>query len=106
MRSSAKTRKWEWMLSDEDAQAIMEKACTYCGSPPTERNRNRQDKARSTVKGQTGSIDRVNSELGYVNGNCVPSCYRCNQMKSNLTVLNFITLCRSIYTKHGNGHSG
>jgi len=106
MRSNAKTRKLEWALSDEDARAIMEKACTYCGSPPAERSRNRQDKARSTVKGRAGSIDRVDSSLGYVVSNCVPSCDLCNQMKSDLTVLNFINLCRRIYTKHGNGQSG
>ncbi len=101
MRSNAKTRKLKWALSDEQARVIMEKACTYCGSPPTERSRNRQDKVRSTVKLRAGSIDRVDSKLGYLKDNCVPSCDLCNRMKSDLTVSGFIDLCERIYAKHG-----
>lgn len=45
MRSNAKTRGLAWQLSDNHARNLMQSACTYCGSPPIERSRNRQDRA-------------------------------------------------------------
>ena len=105
MRGNAKTRKLRWALSNERAQAIMEEACSYCGAPPAERSRKRQDKVGSTGKFRAGSIDRVDSNLGYVEGNCVPSCDLCNQMKSDLSVSGFIDLCKRIHAKHEGGLS-
>lgn len=97
MRSNAKTRKLDWALDDERTRTIMEQACRYCGSPPAERSRVRQRKRKSTVTGWAGSIDRVDSELGYVERNCVPSCDLCNQMKSDLSVDDFLELCERIH---------
>ena len=44
MRGNAKKLRLKWELSDQQARAIMEMVCTYCGSPQTERRRIRQDK--------------------------------------------------------------
>jgi hypothetical protein len=101
MRSNAKSRGLQWALSDEQAQAIMQQSCSYCGSSPTERSRNRQDKDRSMVTVSAGSIDRVDSDLGYSEGNCVPCCDRCNQMKSDLATNDFMDWSQRVYVKHG-----
>jgi hypothetical protein len=43
-----------------------------------------------------GGIDRKNSALGYVEGNCVPCCTLHNHMKHVLDYDNFIDECRAI----------
>jgi hypothetical protein len=54
-------------------------ACHYCGG-----NYERM------------GIDRVNNELGYVDGNMVPCCAVCNRMKSTQTKDGFIEHCKKI----------
>ncbi len=41
-------------------------------------------------------LDRLDSKKGYVTGNCVPCCRRCNFMKGTLTVDEFLLRCERI----------
>lgn len=50
--------------------------CFYCGEDLT--------------KSKGCSLDRINSALGYVQGNCRPCCYRCNVMKADMPESEFI----------------
>jgi len=41
-------------------------------------------------------LDRLDNNIGYVEGNCVPCCWSCNMMKGTLTGEQFIELCAKI----------
>jgi hypothetical protein len=94
-----------WALSELQARSLMEKPCTYCGAPPSNVNR--------APRGWWGEfiwngIDRINSSGGYVPSNCVPCCSKCNYMKAELTVVEFIEHVTRIVehakgTQHGQG---
>lgn len=57
--------------------------CYYCGSE-TDRL----------------GLDRVDSSLGYFNGNVVPCCFRCNHAKSDMSQEDFLILCNKIAKNH------
>lgn len=42
------------------------------------------------------SIDRINSEIGYVKGNIQLTCYIVNIMKSNFSITDFVDFCKKI----------
>lgn len=55
-----------------------------------------QDLSRKLWPVMYNGIDRVDSEKGYVVGNCVPCCYEVNRAKSNMTQSDFLELVRQI----------
>lgn len=69
-KSTAKYRKQVCTISYEEFVALRKDGkCKYCNSPLNE----------------TGSgLDRINSSLGYISGNCVPCCKSCNLCKGHL----------------------
>jgi hypothetical protein len=62
-------------------ELVENKPCEYCG-------------VQSMSFGV--GLDRVDSTKGYVLGNCVPCCYLCNVMKSNMTLETFFEQCERI----------
>lgn len=76
IRATARRRGLECTLSDDEMGMLCMTSCTYCGRQPTPLSIN--------------GIDRVNSSLGYVSGNCVASCFPCNWMKCDDTTQDFI----------------
>jgi len=68
-------------LSLEDFIQLITSECYYCGNPP------KQNKKRQIVK---HGIDRVNNKNGYLKDNCVPCCKRCNWMKSDMNLQEFV----------------
>jgi flagella basal body P-ring formation protein FlgA len=78
---SAKKRNIEFNLSEEKAYELFCDNCFYC------------DKMEDY---KTMGIDRINNDIGYQNDNVVPCCKMCNMMKKQLSVINFIELCRCI----------
>lgn len=62
----AKKREYQFDLCIDDIKLIIASPCTYCGS--TERI----------------EVDRKDNTLGYIRGNCVPACHRCNTIKNNV----------------------
>jgi len=81
MKRKARERKIEWDITDEEAWEMLHKACDYCGE-------------RSSVwtddKRQCATIDRVDSKGDYSIQNIAPSCLRCNRMKNDLTIEEFL----------------
>lgn len=73
---------------------ITQKNCIYCGVEPSIESiapidkRNKYDSRQGVYK--YNSIDRVNNELGYVEGNMVPCCDICNKAKRNLPLSVFL----------------
>lgn len=86
-KRNAKLFNREFNLTEEQFIATAKGACEYCGAPP--------------VAGSYGikcnGIDRIDASKGYIPGNVVPCCMRCNYMKSKLTIADFKDHVRRIY---------
>jgi hypothetical protein len=63
---SARRRGKDWGLDEEMWTELISNPCYYCGGP----------------LGKRGiRLDRMDSRKGYVIGNVVPCCFRCNMIK-------------------------
>jgi hypothetical protein len=79
-RNGAKRRKIEFELTKDEFNSFWQKNCYYCDS---------------TIN--TIGIDRVDSNIGYYLNNCVPCCYKCNQIKMNMKPIEFLEQIKRIY---------
>ncbi len=84
-QTRAKKYDLDFTLDRESFVRITQKSCWYCGVEPSNRGH---------LVGYYGDfiyngIDRINSSKGYVDGNIVPCCGKCNTMKTNMNVLTF-----------------
>lgn len=79
-KRNAQKRGFSFSISKEIFKEITSLSCIYCG---IEAN-------------PTNGIDRKDSSIGYENGNCYPCCTRCNWMKSDSSIYDFIDRCRRI----------
>jgi hypothetical protein len=85
-KASAKHRKVEWYLTDEQFDSLTKQACHYCGVAPF---------AILTKRGHLGSftyngIDRVDNSKGYLSENVVPCCKPCNYAKGRMSYQDFL----------------
>jgi 5-methylcytosine-specific restriction endonuclease McrA len=101
-RLGAKKRNKQWLLTREEAIALMHLDCHYCGVPPSQ-NRNAYDWKRIVEKTIAKSakqwkanaaiiingIDRVDNSGDYTKDNCVSCCKTCNAAKSDMTLEEF-----------------
>lgn len=85
-KKDARKRGYEWNLQDSEALDLFSGKCHYCGS-----------------SGNNG-IDRVLNSMGYRPDNCVSCCARCNYMKSDLTLQEFLEHISKIQLFHSIGH--
>ena len=46
------------------------------------------------------SVDRINPNIGYIEGNVQWTHWRCNDAKSNMNNEDFLTMCAAIAAKH------
>lgn len=85
LRRNAAYRGIRFNLSKEEARALFEGACAYCGAAPSPRH------TASTLYGtyNANGIDRVDSKKGYALGNCVSCCKYCNVAKNTMTLEEF-----------------
>jgi len=78
----SKRKNLKFSISFEDFNKLIFLPCNYCGHKPTPPERN--------------GLDRMDNTKGYELSNVVPCCTPCNQMKSKLTVKDFVCKCREI----------
>lgn len=95
--SQARTRGLEFSLTKKQFYKISSANCYYCGKPPSQI-------CKPPTRGAGGNfiyngIDRVDSTIGYISGNCVPCCKICNTAKSDLTLADFLDWVKQVY-KH------
>ena len=79
LRSRCQKRGRVFDLTLEEYLEMTTQRCSYCGQ---------FSEACPGNKG--GGVDRVDSKSGYTKSNCVPCCYRCNTMKNDLSVSDFL----------------
>lgn len=92
-RANAKNRGLAFDLSDERARFLLSQDCSYCGSPPSTVAQTRAGHGSCVYSG----LDRVNNALGYVEGNVVPCCARCNTAKMDSGLTEFLDWVRRVY---------
>ena len=97
-KRGAERRGLEFSLSDGYTEAMLRNNCFYCGVEP--------QKTRSSTDTygvfKYNGIDRADSTKGYVMGNVVPCCQRCNMMKGNMNQQDFIGHIRKILFRQRN----
>lgn len=64
-------------ITIEQFSELVQMDCDYCGSPPAVSKGHRSWSVYVRVNG----IDRIDSSKGYVQGNVIPCCRRCNTAK-------------------------
>ena len=73
--------------------SITSKDCNYCGSKPSQEVRCKKNSIPYIYNG----IDRQNSDIGYIVGNCVPCCKKCNYAKQSMNVDSFVDWIKKVY---------
>ena len=87
-KHGAKTRGLGWTISNEDAFALFESDCAYCGNPPSEHPFLSSKRCVGVYR--CNGIDRVDNSLGYTFNNVVSCCKTCNLAKHNLSMKEWI----------------
>ena len=90
-KSEAKRRGIPVSLDIDDHLHLTHCPCIYCGF-------------RGTIKLRIG-LDRIDSERGYTQRNCVPACHLCNSMKGGMAPEDFFDHIRAILS-HVDARSG
>lgn len=83
-KKNAATRDKEWKIGDEFAIDLFQQECIYCGEQPIAQEQ------------KWNGIDRMDNDLGYLEENCAPCCWNCNQAKGKKHAAAFITMCMKI----------
>lgn len=84
-KKSAKERNIDFLLSEEIFETLVNKNCHYCNLEPSQKHKKRETYGILFYNG----IDRIDSNLGYFEENCVPCCKTCNYAKRQMTTLEF-----------------
>lgn len=99
-RGSAKRKNLPFILTLEQLSSIISQPCGYCGREPSQSMSSSQMRKHPSYKiFRYNGIDRIDSAKGYVEGNVVPCCKPCNEMKSDKSYEEFLRLVSEIY-KH------
>ena len=84
-------RHIDFSLGFEEFRVLTSQNCFYCGLEPKQ----------VTSSGRNhyfyNGIDRINSDLGYVNNNVVPCCKSCNHSKSYFSQEEFYQWAKKTY---------
>jgi hypothetical protein len=86
-------RNLDFILTIEEFKNLTSSSCFYCGVEPFNVHEcNKYAKVRISEWGNYlyNGVDRLDSNLGYINNNCVPCCVICNRAKSNMPIKDFI----------------
>lgn len=93
-KQGAKSRNYDWELSEEEAIQMMTKNCHYCNSEPSNKLTYRFGPDRFIM--YTG-LDRVDNNLGYIQNNVVPCCKICNHSKLDLSLEEWTSWIKKVY---------
>jgi len=95
-RNSARKRGLSFELTEEEFFEMTSQDCFYCAEGPS----SVQKKDRGYGSYIYNGIDRVDNDIGYVSGNCVPCCATCNLMKRSMALKDFLEKVEHIYQEH------
>lgn len=84
---NANKRKYNFQITEFQAKELFIGNCFYCDAPPLQ----------GTDEFRYNGIDRVDNTIGYVEGNCVACCGRCNKAKHVATIEEFKDYIKRVY---------
>lgn len=90
---AAKRRNLEFALDKEYFKFLTKQDCYYCGKPPAQVAKSRTRNGEYIYNG----VDRIDSTKGYIEGNVVPCCGRCNEAKMAESQEGFIEWVKITY---------
>jgi len=94
MKGKAKTRGLNFELTLEQLSCFIHQSCYYCGSLPSNiYTNNHQIDEKQIYNG----LDRIDNSKGYIEGNVVPCCKRCNTAKNDMSKDEFINWISRVY---------
>ena len=76
-KNAAKSRGYNWDLSNDDFDKLSKQKCFYCGKQPSNIAKSTCNNGDFIYQG----IDRLDNTKGYNINNCVPCCIKCNRAK-------------------------
>jgi len=92
-KRKATERNSEFCLTKEQFKKLTKQNCFYCGTKP----HNSLNHTGSNGGYVYNGIDRINNAKGYIVGNCIPCCKKCNWMKKTYTQQEFLLQIKLIY---------
>jgi hypothetical protein len=98
-KNQAKRRKINFELSQDQFKDLIFQNCFYCGCPPANyfNNYRKKNHAKHLITMYNG-IDRMDCTKGYIEGNCVPCCGKCNYSKRTMGYEEFKEWVVQVYT--------
>lgn len=97
IQSQAQMREFNFTINQEYAWNLFLKQCRKCAITGVDivlTSRHTKPKIK-----QTASLDRIDNTKGYIEGNVQWVHWRINNMKSNMTQLDFINWCKLVVMK-------
>lgn len=95
-KTKCKRQNIEFSITLEQFGEMTKQNCYYCGSEPSNKVAARNWNGDYIYNG----IDRVDNNLGYIDGNMVPCCKNCNLAKRQLSKEQFLNMIKMIYERH------
>lgn len=92
-KQKARERKLVFELSKEEFITLNNQNCYYCGVPPS------NNFTRPGINGGYlyNGIDRIDSSKGYIKGNVLPCCKKCNVAKLAMSRDDFLGWVEQVY---------
>ena len=90
----------EFELSLKEFESLIKGNCYYCGAEPSKDNiwaKSAKRISKGDEDNRFNGIDRIDSSKGYYLENCVSCCTKCNRMKLNYEVNDFLNHVNNIY---------
>lgn len=94
-KDNAKTRGYDFNLTEEQFKELTQQECYYCGAKPRQMSKTKKYNGIYIYNG----LDRVDNTKGYSLQNVVPCCKQCNWAKSNLTLQEFNNWIEKIHNR-------
>lgn len=91
----------ENIISLQDFIKLSQEVCFYCGEYPQsilkDVNKVYRNKLVSNTQIKFNGIDRIDSQKGYIKGNVVNCCKKCNTAKNTMTTEEFKQWIKKVY---------
>lgn len=91
--NASSRRNLSFEISKDFFKSLTKMPCFYCGQEPNQVCFPKYSNGSYTYNG----IDRINSNIGYIESNCVPCCGTCNRMKMALNKEEFVSHIKKIH---------
>ena len=103
-KKNAKNRNLPFELNEQEFRVLTKSNCHYCGIEPSQKipSDNALLYSLNNKKGMTSQyiytgIDRIDPNVGYIEGNITPCCHICNYMKQDMQKDEFLNKIKHIY---------